>query len=255
MLCLKYLILCSFSKQQHDFLTVACFSQQRYFLKCLKCDGRAKLAGRGMSSPLSFMQYVCYIITVHLCIEKSELSQTVWLIFLYTLTVGSAVMLVYQGHRSWLCQDFFTTDAHSFSFIFCYDPKFPFWIGNFLSICPAPVISPPLQDSQELWVNSKSDLLDINCATYQGDVLFPLLFDISLTLRDPSHRQNWKKVTNKSTMEKYPVWEWARLEPLTHAVHPASDWQIPWCYNNLPRGDDVKTRLMLRCENCVHGRL
>lgn len=73
------------------------FLQQRWFLKC---DGRAKLAGRAMSSPLSFKHYVCYIMSVHLCTDRSELSQTVWLIlFLYTMTVGSPLSLVYQGHR------------------------------------------------------------------------------------------------------------------------------------------------------------
>lgn len=103
----------------------------------MKCDGRAKLAARAISLLLSFMHYVCYIMSVHLCIERSELSQTVWLIlFLSTLSVGSLVMLVYQGHRSWLCQDFFTIDTRSLSFIFSYNPRISFDDGNLLFLTP-----------------------------------------------------------------------------------------------------------------------
>lgn len=91
----------------------------------LKWDGRATLAGRTMSLLLSFMHYVCYIMSVPLCTEESEPSQKVWLIlFLCTLAVGSLVMLVCQGHRSRLYQDFFTTDTRSLLFICPYGHVF-----------------------------------------------------------------------------------------------------------------------------------
>lgn len=120
-----------------------------------------------MSLLLSFMHYVCYIMSVPLCTEESELSQTVWLIlFLCTLAVESLVMLACQGHRSWPYQDFFTTDTRSLLFICPYGHVFFLMTDRaadgqkiFFFSPPAPVVSPPQPAPQEHRANSIFNLL------------------------------------------------------------------------------------------------
>lgn len=197
--------------------------------------------------------------SVHLCIERSELSQTVWLIlFLSTLSVGSLVMLVYQGHRSWLCQDFFTIDTRSLSFIFSYNPRISFDDGNLLFLTPCAHDIP-----------SSAGFTGIVCqfqfkfARQWWHLLYhiPRRYSVSFVVwhwpdlpQSRSSSQLWGGHQEVNHGQLPTESEWAGSEPSTLTVHPASDWQIPCCCNNLPRGEDVKNLLMLRWEPCMHER-
>lgn len=115
------------------------FVQQRYFLKC---DGRAKLAGRAMSSPLSFMHYVCYIMSVHLCIEKSELSQLAHHLFVHNDCWQSSHVSLSTAQKSALLRLLHSWYMQLFIYVSLW-PHIPFddgqgcwWTGNLLLLMP-----------------------------------------------------------------------------------------------------------------------
>lgn len=98
------------------------------------------------------MHYVRYIMSVHFSTERSERSQTVWLIpFLYTQCVGlgASVMLVYQGRTS--TSSTCSQSIHAaFPFIFANDHTFPLLMSRasdgqelFLPSGSAPILPPP----------------------------------------------------------------------------------------------------------------
>lgn len=151
-----------------------------------------------MSLLLSFMHDVCYITSVHLCSERSELSQTVWLIlFLNTLTVGSPVMS--RAQTSALL-GLLTIDARSFLFLFPYGHIFflmtdCWWTGNLLFLTPCTRRIP--SSAGFAGIAGRFQLKWV--------VLFPCLFDMGLTFLSPGRDQNREEVTRKSTMANYTV--------------------------------------------------
>lgn len=116
-------------------------------------------------------------------------------------------MLVCQGHRSRLYQDFFMTDTRSLLFICPYGHVF------FLMTDRKSSFSHPLHPLYPLLgrLHRNSGPIPVPiCSSimastrYQIDVLFPCLFDTGLTFLSPGHDQNCEEVTRKSTMAKCP---------------------------------------------------
>lgn len=195
--------------------------------------------------------------SVHFCTERSERPQTVWLIpFLYT---PSSIMLVYQGRTSTsvlvlnryaqLFHLYLPMATHSL----CW------WTGLLMS-----------------WNSSFPHTLRPSCLLLSHDCTWFLGLQFNFV------RQRWHRLPRRCSLSFFDSFDWSvqmiitgivqrspgcqpwsnthrewvrrGSEPSKLPVYPASDWQIPCCCNNLPRGEDVKNPLMLRWENFMHGR-
>lgn len=190
--------------------------------------------------------------SVHFCTERSERCQSGSSPF---CTHCQAWSFNYVGlsrtHKYF--QYLFSIDTRSFSIYICQWPHIPFVDGQeiFLPSHSAPILPPP-------WFLG----LQFNFACQRWHRLCRLPRRCSLSFFDSFDSSVQMIITG--IVQRSPgcqPWsnthrEWARRgsELSKLPVHPASDWQIPCCCNNLPRGEDVKNPLMLRWENCMHGR-
>lgn len=212
----------------------------------------------------SFMHYVRYIMSVHFCTERSERSQTVWLIpFLYTLS----------GLELKLC--WFIKDAQVLPVLVLnrYTQLFHLYLPMTThSLCWWTGLLMGRKSSFPHALHPSCLLLSHNCTWFLGlqfnfarqrwHQLCRLPRRCSLSFFDSFDSSVQMIITG--IVQRSPgcqPWsnthrEWARRgsEPSKPPVYPASDWQIPCCCNNLPRGEDVKNPLMLRWENCMHRR-
>lgn len=174
--------------------------------------------------------------------------------------LGASIMLVYQGRTSWLFQYLFSIDTHSFSIYICQWPHIPFvdgLMGRKSSFPHALRSSCRLLSHNYTWFLG----LQFNFARQWWHWLCRLQRKCSLSFFDSLDSSVQMIITG--IVQRSPgcqPWsnthrEWARRgsEPSELPVYPASDWQVPCCCNNLPR-EDVKNPLMLRWENCMHGR-
>lgn len=171
-------------------------------------------------------------------------------------------MLVYQGRTSRLFQYLFTIDTRSFSIYICQWPHIPFvdgpgcwWTGNLPPSGSAPILPTP-QPELHMVFRAPIQFCALTMAStvrYQGGVPFPFLIPLT-------HWSRWSSVESCRGHQdvshgQIPTEsEWEEDQSHQNFAYPASDWQIPCCFNKLPRGEDVKNLLMLRWENCMHVR-